>query len=497
MNILVIDDDPKIREALAGLFGDKGYAVETAGSGAEGLALLGSRLFDVLILDVLLPDNSGTDLLKTVRGRWPGLPVLMMSGETTIALAVEATRLGARNFFEKPLNPDQLLMELRNIDGQKRLEEKVAFLQEQADRHMDLIGESGSMRELKSLIRRVAATESRVLIYGENGTGKELVARAIHRLGARHGFPFVSLNCAAISRELVEAELFGHEKGAFTGATVSRPGLFEIANHGTLFLDEVGDMAPDTQAKLLRVLEESEAVRVGGRRPYSFDVRIIAATNKTLDSEMAAGRFREDLYHRLAVMPVRVPPLRERREDIPLLSRFFLSRFCEKMGKGISFDKAALALLQDHPWSGNVRELKNLIERLVILSDGPVIGPAFIMPLLSDVRGKTEAPAPESGTAGPASGLKLPAASGGESSIRQEKGFWIRSHSPGQAPENVLSVRFKDAMQAFEKKLLAEGYKRTAGNVSQLARDLGMDRAFLHRKLKAFGILKTVPEKHK
>jgi len=210
MNILVIDDDTRIRETLAGLLAEEGHAVETAGSGAEGLALLGSRPFGVLILDVLLPDNRGTDLLKTVRHGWPELPVLMMSGETTIAMAVEATRLGARNFFEKPLNPDQLLMELRNLEEQKRLQDRVAFLQEQADRHTDMIGDSAAMKELKSLIRRVAATESRVLIFGENGTGKELVARAIHRLGARHGFPFVSLNCAAISRELVEAELFGY-----------------------------------------------------------------------------------------------------------------------------------------------------------------------------------------------------------------------------------------------------------------------------------------------
>jgi two-component system nitrogen regulation response regulator NtrX len=459
MNILVIDDDARIREALAGLLTDEGHTVETADSGAAGLAALGSRPFDVLILDVLLPDNRDTGLLKTIRGSWPELPVLMMSGETTIAMAVEATRLGARNFFEKPLNPDQLLMELRNLAEQKRLEEKVAFLQEQADRHIDMIGDSAAMRELKSLIRKVAATDSRVLIFGENGTGKELVARAIHRLGARHGFPFVSLNCAAISKELVEAELFGYEKGAFTGAAASKPGLFEIANRGTLFLDEVGDMSLDTQAKLLRVLQESEALRVGGRRHYRFDVRILAATNKALDSEMAGGRFREDLYHRLNVMPVRVPPLRERREDIPVLARYFLSHFCGKMGKGVVFDEAALALLQDQPWSGNVRELKNLVERLVILTDGPRIDPAFVMTFLTDVKG--------------ASGLwKEPAA-------------------------GVQGSRFKDAVQAFEKKLLEDGYNRTCGNVSQMARELGMDRAFLHRKLKSFGILKAVPDRHK
>jgi len=406
--------------------------------------------WDVFLFDVMLPGMDGLELLAKIRQKVSQADVLMMSGHSRIATAIQATRLGAHNFFEKPINPEKLLIELRHLEEQKELKRQVASLQELVGTSDELIGESKPMQQLKALIAKAAPSEGRVLISGENGTGKELVARAIHAGSSRHDQFFISLNCAAIPRELVESELFGHEKGAFTGAVQNKSGRFENADGGTLFLDEIGDMSLDVQAKLLRVLQENEAVRVGGNTPYHFDVRIIAATNKNLEQRISEGSFREDLYYRLNVIPIHVISLRERTADIPLLATYFLQWFGERTGKGMKqFDSGVLEMLQSYTWPGNVRELRNFIERLIILHDGDRI-------LQSDIS------------------ALLP---------RQ-----ILQVSSTQSLKNHSDEPFRDQVQRFEKELLSCMHHDTNGNISEMARRLHMDRSNLHRKLTQYDI---------
>ena len=452
MRILIIDDEPRIRTTLQGLLEDAGYRVWQAGSGEEGLKLLAAQPFDAVFLDVMLPGITGLETLRRLNPGEEGPKVLMMSGQADLAMAVEATRLGAVDFFEKPLNPDRVLLAARQIAAQLNLEKRLGALEAQLG-ETQLIGDSPAMRGVMDLIRRAAPSEGRVLILGENGTGKELVARALHAGSARSDGPFISLNCAAIPRDLVESELFGHEKGAFTGAVRRKAGRFELADGGTLFLDEIGDMDLDTQAKLLRVLQEGEAVRIGGETPYAFDVRVIAATNRDLAEAIAAGRFREDLYYRLNVVPIHIPPLRERREDISALARHFLDRFTIQSGKGArQWSQGAFAALAGHDWPGNVRELENTVERLVILGDGIEITGDEVRRVL------------------PASTPPKP--------------------SDGQSPLPQMQTEgsFRERVEAYEREILVQGLERTQGNISMLARDLQMDRANLHRKLKQFGL---------
>jgi two-component system nitrogen regulation response regulator NtrX len=377
--LLVIDDEKGIRAALTQLLEYEGYEVRAASSGAEGLTVYDQWKPQLVFLDVKMAGMDGLETLKRLRDRDPAAVVVMISGHATIQNAVEATQLGAYDILEKPLDTDRILVTLRNATGRIDLAEENARLKATIESRYEIVGKSFAIRALIESIGKVADTAARVLITGENGTGKELVARALHRQSPRARKPFVEVNCAAIPGELIESELFGHMKGSFTGAIQDRAGKFEQADGGTLFLDEVGDMSLAAQAKVLRVLQDGDVTRIGGAKPRKVDVRVIAATNKKLETEIAEGRFREDLYYRLNVVPIQVPPLRERREDIPLLVDHFLMQFARNDGVAPrSMDAASIERLTAFEWPGNVRELRNTIERLLILASGPRVTAADV-----------------------------------------------------------------------------------------------------------------------
>jgi two-component system nitrogen regulation response regulator NtrX len=449
MRVLIVDDEPRIRSSVEGLLREEGYVVGSCERGEKCLERVQKETFDVVLLDVVLPGMDGLEVLERLKKATPGTKVLMMSGRADISTAVRATKLGAHDFFEKPLNPDRVILALKNISDRMALERRVVSLESLVEQEEEMVGDSPPMLHLREAIFKAAPSEGRVLIYGENGTGKELVARAIHRGSDRKDRPFVSLNCAALPKDLVESELFGYEKGAFTGAVRRKPGRFETADGGSLFLDEIGDMSLDTQAKLLRVLEENEAVRLGGDTPYGFDVRIISATNKDLSREMEEGRFREDLYYRLNVVPLHVPSLRDRKQDIPLLSQYFLRRICERMGRGMKkMAGGAVDLLQSYDWPGNVRELRNFVERLVIMSGGETIDVDEVAKCL-----------PPS-----------------------------QHYSGTRVEDHTEDLSLKERIERFEREVLVRKYNEAGGNVSELARRLKIDRANLHRKLRSYGI---------
>ncbi|MFZ2493848.1 MAG: sigma-54 dependent transcriptional regulator [Thermoanaerobaculia bacterium] len=366
--VLVIDDETAIREAIRMTLEYEGYKVEEARSGQDGLDKAARTPYDAILLDIKMPVLDGIEVLENLREQRIPTPVVMVSGHGDVHTAVECTKRGAFDFLEKPLNRDKLLLTVRNAVRQQRLEEENIELKEKAEKEYRLVGEAPIMLDLRSQVERAAPTRATVLITGESGTGKELVAREIHRRSSRANLPFIQVNCAAIPDELIESELFGHEKGSFTGAIRKQTGKFVAADGGTIFLDEVGDMSLRTQAKVLRVLQEGEVEPVGSATVVKVDVRVIAATNKDLPEEIRNGRFREDLYYRLNVIPIRTPPLRERRDDIPVLGQHFASLFAEEHNyKQKKFTPAALKALRDAGWRGNVRELRNMIERLVIM----------------------------------------------------------------------------------------------------------------------------------
>jgi DNA-binding NtrC family response regulator len=370
--VLVVDDEQSVRDSIKMILEYEKFTVHFAEDGKTALTRVRSVPYDLILLDIKMPGMDGMKVLEEVKTTHPHIPVVMISGHGTIETALEATRMGAYDFLEKPLDRGRLIVVVRNAVEFKRLKESL----EAGD---VILGGSERMREMLALIERVAPTDARVLISGENGSGKELVAKAIHRLSKRSAKPLVEVNCAAIPNELIESELFGHEKGAFTGAATQRLGKFEYADGGTIFLDEIGDMSLNAQAKVLRALEEGKIERLGGNKQITVDVRVIAATNKNLKELIAKGLFREDLYHRLNVIPVRVPPLRERQEDIPLLADAFARDICQRNGMARkSFTPEALKKLQSMEWSGNVRELRNAVERLVIMTPGKAIGPEQI-----------------------------------------------------------------------------------------------------------------------
>ncbi|HLU67441.1 MAG TPA: sigma-54 dependent transcriptional regulator [Kofleriaceae bacterium] len=444
--LLVIDDEPNILSTLRRALELEGYGVEVAGSGAIGLGKLEERDIDLVLLDVVMPEMNGLDVLARIRETHPEMPVVMMSGNATIETAVQATKLGAHDFVEKPLSSDKLLLTVQNTLAYAGLRRENARLAARARGDFAMIGSSPAMRAIFDKIAKTAPTNGRVLITGENGTGKELVARAIHDHSRRKDAPFIKLNCAAIPSELIESELFGHEKGAFTGATRERRGKFELADGGTLFLDEVGDMNPNAQAKVLRVLQEGELERVGGDQTITCDVRVLAATNKDLPAEIEAGRFREDLYYRLNVVPIHLPPLRERRDDVPTLIEHFLVAECranDRKPKRIA--PGAVTMLMQYDWPGNVRELKNLIERLVILTgEAEVVGEADVADALP--------------------GLK-PA-----------RGSYRRG------------VALKDLVAAAERDIILEALAANDHHISNTARELQLERSHLYKKMRALGI---------
>ncbi|MEM9072386.1 MAG: sigma-54 dependent transcriptional regulator, partial [Myxococcota bacterium] len=368
--VLVIDDEKNIRRTLRMVLEGAGFEVLDADSAERGLELLDESV-DLVILDVRLPGMSGLEALEQIRTRPESrkLPVLMISGHASVAEAVSAVQTGATDFFEKPLDRDRVLVSVRNALQTWQLQREVERLRASAEQRYEMIGESKVMRELFAQIEKVAPTNGRVLITGESGTGKELIARAVHRLSQRKSAAFVKVNCAAIPAELIESELFGYERGAFTGAQARRKGMFELADRGTLFLDEIGDMSASAQAKVLRALQSGEIIRVGSEKSIAVDVRVLAATNKDLELEVKEGRFREDLFFRLNVVPLLSPPLRTRSADVPLLAQSFLRAFCKENGlREKPIDPDVLDALSQRAWPGNVRELKNVVERMAILS---------------------------------------------------------------------------------------------------------------------------------
>jgi two-component system nitrogen regulation response regulator NtrX len=452
--VLVVDDEAGVRASLAGILGDEGYAVSTVESGEAALEALEARRFDLVLLDVWLPGQDGLEVLRRIRERDAELPVVVISGHGTIETAVKAVRLGAQDFVEKPLSLEKTVLAVKNALRQRRLESQLRELRERLDERYAMVGESPAIRRLRAEIAQAAPSNGRVLIFGENGTGKELVARAIHAQSHRAAAPFVEVNCAAIPEELIESELFGHTKGAFTGALAARKGKFELADGGTLFLDEIADMSLKTQAKVLRALQEQRIEQVGGTGSVEVDVRVIAATNKDLEAEIQAGRFRDDLYFRLNVIPFHVPPLRERREDIPLLTRHFMQLLSVEHGRRTREVAAeALDVLAQLPWPGNVRELRNILERLVIMTPGEVI----------ELR-------------------HLPASL----AAQQPDAAAAASPPPAAALEDATLVA---AREDFERRYILQRYRECGGNMSRTAEALGVERSNLYRKMKAYGLL--------
>jgi two-component system, NtrC family, nitrogen regulation response regulator NtrX len=396
--ILIVDDDKSVRESLKMILEYDRYEVEFAENGEQGLQKLGSMPVDVVLLDVKMSGMDGIEVLTKIRQKNEKLPVVMISGHGTIETAVEATKLGAFDFLSKPLDRDKLLVTIRNAVQQAKLSEDVEKLQESVEGKRRILGRSEKMKEILAVISQVAPTDARVLITGENGTGKELIAHALHRASKRNNKQFVEVNCAAIPSEMIESELFGHEKGSFTGAIAQRIGKFEQADGGTLFLDEIGDMSMQAQAKVLRALEEGKIERVGGSKVISVDVRVLSATNKKLEEEISKGNFRQDLFHRLNVIPIHAPALREHRDDIPVLVQSFIDDVCIRNGmarKTISND--AVHILLQREWPGNVRELKNAVERLVILSHGTSID-ITVLDAFGSTGGAASGPLDVSGT---------------------------------------------------------------------------------------------------
>jgi len=449
--ILIVDDEKDIRISLTGILEDEGYQVVTASSGMEALDKVREEQPDLVLLDIWMPGIDGLETLDRLKAAQPALTVIMISGHGTIETAVRATKLGAFDFIEKPLSLDKVLIAVGNALRLKQLTAENDELKRAAGNEHELVGSAAVIEALREQITRVAPSNASVLVSGENGTGKELVARSIHYYSTRHDKPFVAINCAAIPEELIESELFGHEKGAFTGALSQKKGKFDLADGGTLFLDEIGDMSLRTQAKVLRILQERCFERVGGTRLVSVDVRIIAATNKDLDEEIRQGRFREDLYYRLNVIPFRVPALRERIDDVPQLVEHFIALFARKEGREPkSFRPEALDMLKQYHWPGNVRELRNIIERILIMTPGRTI----IHDDIPDLRGDTSA----------------------------------QPHPCPNLDGALAQGTLREAREEFEREFLIQKLEENDWNISRTAEVIELERSNLHRKIKSYGI---------
>jgi len=446
-HLLIVDDEANTLASLSRAFRLAGHEATVCDNAAKALELAKAGNFDLILSDVVMPGKDGLTLLEELKQQGVAAPVVMMSGQAHIEMAVRATRLGALDFLEKPISTDKLLLTVENALKLQRLESENQQLRQRLGKH-EIVWKGEAMRRLMAQVERVAASESRVCILGETGTGKELVARTIHDRSARAAGPFVTLNCAAVPAELIESELFGHEKGSFTGASGRHIGKFEQANQGTIFLDEIGDMPVSMQAKLLRVLEEGEVERIGGDRPIAVNVRVVVATHRDLEARVREEKFRQDLFHRIYVFPVALPPLRDRREDIPTLVEHFAKQVCAQNGwKPVPFTAEAMQALQGHTWPGNVRELRNMVERLMLLAtDGQVE--------LSTVQ--TALPKTSAGVASPAIAL-------------------------GSGP-------LADRVESFEREAILAELKRTHQNMSLAAKALGLERSHLYKKAEQLGI---------
>ena len=455
-SILIVDDEESILTSLSSILQDEGYEVVVAKNGAEALRVYTMDPPDLMLLDIWMPEMDGMETLRRVRELVPTAQVMMMSGHGSIETAVKAIKLGAYDYIEKPLSLENVTLRVKHALDQYRLEQENRTLRTTVQRKFELVGQSPAMQQLRQLIETAGPTNSRVLIGGENGTGKELVARAIHQQSMRTGRPFVAVNCAAIPETLIESELFGHEKGSFTGATSMKRGQFEQADGGTLFLDEIADMSLSTQAKVLRALQEQQFSRVGGTKLLKVDVRVLAASNKNLLKEIEKGTFRDDLYYRLNVVPIVVPPLRERREDIPLLIRHFMKVHAEEQGLRVKeVSPEAMAMFQQYDWPGNIRELRNLIERLMIMVPGTLIDQAQ-------------------------TGLSSQARQGVSTS---------QSSTPSVNPLYTQSYdSLRDARNAFEKDYIGRKLREHHWNISRTAEELKIERSHLHRKIKLLDV---------
>jgi two-component system nitrogen regulation response regulator NtrX len=444
-SILVVDDEPGVRNALSGVLSDEGYDVDLVDSGEGCLDRTTRAVYDVILLDIWLPGLDGLATLQRLRDRQVDSAIIMISGHGNIESAVKAIRSGAYDFIEKPLSLEKTVLSVANALRQRRLEQENKALRARVDQDLTMVGESYAMHQLREQVAMAAPTNGRVLIFGDNGTGKELVARTIHVLSRRRTGPFVEVNCAAIPEELIESELFGHVRGAFTGAVADRRGKFEMADGGTIFLDEVADMTLKTQAKVLRALQEQVVEPVGGGTRIKVDTRVLAATNKDLPAEIRAGRFREDLYFRLNVIPIFVPPLRDRRQDIPLLAEHFTRVFAREYGRRFKTpDESALVVLDHYAWPGNVRELRNVIERVMIMVPGDVISAQDLAFLGGGI---TEKPA---------------------------------SDEP--------SAPLHEAREQFERDYILRVLALQQGNISKTAEVLGVERSNLYRKMRGLGL---------
>jgi two-component system nitrogen regulation response regulator NtrX len=445
--ILIVDDETTILQSLSGILSDEGYEVLTASNGYEGLKIIEEESPDLVLLDIWMPGMDGIETLREIKRATPFLQVVIISGHGTIETAVQATKLGGYDFIEKPLSIEKVIVTINNALNFKRLEEENRYLRKKTLEKYSITGDSPSIAALKKQIAVAAPTNAWILISGENGTGKELVARTIHQMSTRARKALIEVNCAAIPDELIESELFCHEKGAFTGATNRKRGKFEEADGGTIFLDEIGDMSLKTQAKILRILQEQKFERVGGSRTLNVNVRVIAATNKDLGKEIENGTFREDLYYRVNVIPIEVPPLRERTEDLPLLIETFLKDFAQDGDCGTkTMTGQAIECLKAYPWPGNVRELKNLVERLAIMTE-------------SDIIDETDLPA-----------------------------SYLKNKSTAPEADFLTEPSYKEAKRKFEKKYLIQKLSENNFNISQTADSIGLERSHLHKKIKAYEI---------
>ncbi|HOO46557.1 MAG TPA: sigma-54 dependent transcriptional regulator [Deltaproteobacteria bacterium] len=443
--ILIVDDEESIRFSLKGALEDEGYVTLLAENGEEALQVVEKQDVDLILLDIWMPGRDGLQILEELKNNDSSVPVIIMTGHGSIDTAVRATRLGALDFIEKPLDLNKIIITLNNTLHLKALEEENALLRMKIQKDDEIIGDSPAIKKLKEQIDMAAPSDAWVLILGENGTGKELVARRLHKKSKRCKSPFIEVNCAAIPEELIESELFGHEKGAFTGASERKRGKFDLAHNGTLFLDEIGDMSLSTQAKILRILQEQRFERVGGSQTIQVNVRVFTATNKDLEKEIEQGRFRQDLYYRLNVIPIHVPRLIERKEDIPELVEHFLKLYSPlKGGVKKNITEGAVRKLMQHDWPGNVRELKNIIERLVIMTPGDTIAAEDILPL---------------GT-----------------------------RSTSEIDKLIAITELKDARAEFEKIFIEYKLKQCGFNISKTADLIGVERSNLHRKIKGLGI---------
>jgi len=445
--ILIVDDEESIRRSLAGALTDEGYQVLTAADGVSALELLETERPHLVLLDIWMPQMDGMEVLRRIQAEPNDVSVIMISGHGNIETAVTATKLGAYDFIEKPLSLEKVILTIDHALKERKLEKQVSLYRQRFDTDITIVGESTVMKQLKEDIQRAAPTDSYVLINGENGTGKELVARSVYSMSNRKDAPFVDVNCAAIPEELIESELFGYEKGAFTGANSKKIGKFDMADGGTILLDEIGDMSIMTQAKILRILQEQTFARVGGTKTIKVDVRVLAATNQNLKKKIEDGTFREDLFYRLNVIPLYVPPLRDRLEDIPLLAEHFIEEFAaEDKRRKKTISDAAMKMLTRYRWPGNVRELKNLIERLIIMSPDQVIAAG-----------------------------DLPAS--------------IQNDEDRDMKDTLLShTSLKEARDHFEHVFIVKKLTENDYNITQTAKALGLERSHLHKKIKAYNI---------